>query len=334
MSSAHSSPRHVLATGAVDRTVSRPQRLSGVALQRLSRLSSVRGCLDAAIPWAVIGTSAWAACTLGTWYAALAALVIIASRQAALANLSHDAWHRLCFRSRRVNDGVGAWLYAYPVGVPFFHDRRRHFAHHRLVGQLNDPDWVNYTNEGRDTAPRLIRYLLGRLAGTLLFETAWSVLVTRKPRIVIEGADAKDDGPAHEMLRVVICQVVLLVVFTLCFGRWGYFFFWLLPIATLTAFCNNLRALVEHVAEDPQAAPEARLRDIDASLLERVFFSPAHFHFHALHHGHPSIPHYRLSAAKSALTELSGDYPYPVAQGYIRTLREHLLALGRKRGAP
>jgi fatty acid desaturase len=62
-------------------------------------------------------------------------------------------------------------------------------------------------------------------------------------------------------------------------------------------------------------------------VLERVFFSPAHFHFHALHHVHPSIPHYRLGRAKQALIAEIGSYPYPVAPGYVRMLRSHLAAL-------
>src|SRR5262249_11715205 len=156
------------------------------ALQSLSRLSNARGLLDVSVPWLVIFGSAWAARTSATWYAILAAVIVIASQQAALANLAHDAWHRLCFSARPANDFVGAWFYWYPVGVPFFPDRRRHLQHHRSIGQRKDPDWVNYANEGRETPRKVIAYLIGRLCGSLLLETAWSVLVTRKPRIVLE----------------------------------------------------------------------------------------------------------------------------------------------------
>jgi fatty acid desaturase len=313
--------------------MSRAARLPSTEIQRLSRLSAMQGGFDVLAPWALIFAAAAAAHAGGGWYGHLLAIIVIGSRQAALANLAHDAWHRLCFRSRWLNDAVGAWLYAYPVGVPFHHDRRRHFAHHRLVGQPEDPDWVNYTSEGRETTTRVLGYLLGRLAGSLLVETAWSTLVTRKPRILLSEDARKEDEPAHEMLRVVICQLLLLALFTLFFGWWGYPLYWLLPIATVTAFCNNLRALVEHVAEDPSAAPEVRLRDIDATWLERLFFSPSHFHFHALHHANPSIPHYRLGTAKKTLIEATGSYPYGVSPGYLRTLMQHLSALARKAAA-
>ena len=312
--------------------MSRAERLSGGALQRLSRLSNIYGLRDVLVTWIPIAGCAWGAHAFGGWLANLAAIVIIASRQAALANLAHDAWHRLGFGSRKLNDLVGAWCYAYPVGVPFFHDRRRHFQHHRLVGERRDPDWVNYTSDGRETPAKIIGYLARRLGGALLVETAWSALVTRKPRIVLED-QPKSDEPAHEMLRVVVCQILLIVAFTWSLGPWGYALYWLLPLATVTAFCNNLRALVEHIAEGPEPSAAERLRDIDANVFERWFFSPAHFHFHALHHEHPSIPHYRLGKAKAELVKELGAYPFAVSPGYLATLRSHLAAITRSRTA-
>ena len=50
----------------------------------------------------------------------LVALVIIGSRQFALAVLAHDAAHNLLFSNNKVNDWAGQWFCAYPI----FQDNR------------------------------------------------------------------------------------------------------------------------------------------------------------------------------------------------------------------
>ena len=88
-------------------------------LRRLSRVSNARSALDVAATWGVIVTALAVAAAVGTWWAYVAAALVVGGRQAALANLAHDAWHGLCFMPRPVNNWAGAWLYAYPVGIPF-----------------------------------------------------------------------------------------------------------------------------------------------------------------------------------------------------------------------
>ena len=57
-----------------------------------------------ALVWGVIVLALVSAHAIDRWWAYLLAAVVISSRQCALANLAHDAWHRLCFRSVRWND--------------------------------------------------------------------------------------------------------------------------------------------------------------------------------------------------------------------------------------
>jgi fatty acid desaturase len=96
---------------------------------------------------------------------------------------------------------------------------------------------------------------------------------------------------------------------------------------TVCAFCISVRAFVEHVADSPEASPEDRLRDQAVGPLERFVFSPCHFDYHALHHAHASIPHYRLPRAKQELIGACGRYPHAVGPGYLRSLARHLQRL-------
>ena len=294
-------------------------------LRRLSRVSNARSTLDLAATWGLIVAALVVAQAVGTWWAYVAAVLVVGSRQAALANLAHDAWHGLCFLPRPVNNWVGAWLYAYPVGIPFHHDRRRHLAHHKRVGFRDDPDWVNYSNTDRETPLRLLVFLAGRLLGTLFVSTIWSVFVRRRPRIAVTDGEAGESSRG-EWLRVAVSQALLAGIGTLWLGIWAYPLLWLLPLATVAAFCTVVRAFVEHSTEDDMAPVEERLRDYAPGPIEAAWFSPCHFQFHALHHAHPSIPHYRLPAARAAAAA-SGRYPFMVAPGYLRSLVVHLRRL-------
>jgi fatty acid desaturase len=225
---------------------------------------------------------------------------------------------------------ISAFLYSYSVGVPYHHDRARHFAHHRRVGFRDDPDWVNYTNETRETPSKLRRYLIGKLLGSLLFSTLWNALLKSEPRIKSgTTTNIKTEG-VNEFVWIIFTQLILFVGLYLSIGWWAYPFFWLAPLATLTAFFNNTRAFVEHSVEDDNSAPEQRLKDIGATTLEQHFYSPAHFHLHALHHQYPSIPHHRLEESKSFIIKEAGIYPFQVTEGYWRSLNQHIKSLSKR----
>src|SRR5215471_4948256 len=139
------------------------------SLQTLSSPSKVATLWDALFVWGIIVVAIAGACVVDRWYAYTLAIVVIGGRQNALATLAHEGWHGLLFASRRRNHFAGAWLYAYPIGILYDHDRERHLRHHREVGHTFDPDWINYTSHDRNSAVRVIGYLSSLLFGRLLF---------------------------------------------------------------------------------------------------------------------------------------------------------------------
>jgi fatty acid desaturase len=178
-------------------------------------------------------------------------------------------------------------------------------------------------------------YLASLLFGRLLFSSLQSFIIRGRPRIGLEstGNARKEGGPDvfAELLRSLLCQAVLFGAMTLASHRWwSYPLLWLLPLATFAGFFANFRAFVEHVAARDDVAPEDRLRDINVSPLERIFIAPSHFNYHALHHAHPSIPHYNLRLGKEEYVERLGYYPFVLQDGYFSALFAHLRGL-RKR---
>jgi fatty acid desaturase len=289
---------------------------------------------DFVLVWGVIAISFAIAIFADRWYAYVLALVVIGGRQNALATLAHEGWHGLLFPSRRMNHIAGAWLYAYPIGILYDHDRERHLRHHREVGHNYDPDWINYTSDHRDSAIRVFGYLSSLLFGRLLFGSLISFLSRGRPRIAVEpgreGSEAYS-GVVRELLSSLFCQAVLFTVMMLVSHRWwSYLLLWLLPLATFAGFLANFRAFMEHVTVRDDVAPEDRLRDIHAGPMERFFVAPSHFNYHALHHAHPSIPHYNLCKGKSEYMKQFGVYPFTVRQGYVGALFDHLKKLRKQ----
>lgn len=301
---------------------------SRVRLKPYLELSNLRAGLDLALHWGALLASFAFAHAVGHPAAYALAIVGIAGLQNAMASLSHEAWHQKTFTYRPANDWVGAWLYSYPIGLPFFHDRRRHLQHHQRVGDPSDPDWPNYSDDARETAPRLLFWLFGKLVGMHLVTSLWTAIVRGKPQIDV--GDAEDSaGPStqREMACVFVAQLVLFAGFAVFSAWWEYVVLWLFPLATGTAFLISTRAFLEHGHTEADASAEARLGDFDTNAVGHFFLSPCHFHLHALHHAHPGVPHYRLPELKRQLAEPEGlGYPGVQRPGYLAVLREHLAA--------
>ena len=72
----------------------------------------------------------------------LASVVVIGSRQFALAVLAHDGAHNLLFSNSKINDFISQWFCAYPI----FQDNRvyrpYHLKHHRFTETEEDPDLI------------------------------------------------------------------------------------------------------------------------------------------------------------------------------------------------
>lgn len=221
---------------------------------------------------------------------------------------------------------IGAWLYSYPIGILYHHDRDRHLRHHREVGLPHDPDWINYTSHDRENPARVLAYLASLLFGRLLFSTVLSFVSRGRPRIALESEGRPD--VFKELFSAVFCQALMFGLMAFLSGRWwSYLVLWILPLATFAGFFANFRALIEHVSERDEVAPESRLRDIHVGWLERFLVAPSHFNYHALHHAHPSIPHYYLPRGKQAYIQKHGKYPFEIWPGYTSALFDHFKRL-------
>ena len=255
------------------------------------------------------------------WYTFIAAFLIVSSRQQAMLNCEHEAVHRKFLPDRRVNDLVGTFLCAAPVGSPFGAAQARHLAHHRLLGSPEDPDHALHDGPDKRTRWGLVRHFVGGLLGGY----AGMVLMGPPP------ASAQTAGkPGRDLLSLVLVQGALAATLTLAFAWWVYPALWLAPLATVTAFCHLVRSFVEHaITEEEKGAHANRLITIDSNLVERFLLSPYNMNLHAEHHIVPSVPAPRLRELQSRVAAREDRPTVLVRSSYSGAVRGYLRALSR-----
>lgn len=270
------------------------------------------------------------------WTFALAFLVVT-SRMGALLALAHDAQHSAFLPGKRVNDLVGAWLCAYPMGSIFGSSRAVHMAHHKLLGTEDDPD-RNFHLEDNKSTPRQFMVHFARLVfgGQL-----WTSIIVNgflRPR-ASAGEGARPvvvvNRQGHpEILNLVPVQTAIFAGLWLASGQWWlYLAIWALPIFTLGTFLGFLRGFVDHarLIEDRDGPQEGRLMTVlNVSPVERWFLAPFDFKYHAEHHLFPSVPHYYLPELHK-LMQASPLYreQYGLRQSYFHFIRDYWRQINR-----
>jgi fatty acid desaturase len=271
-----------------------PRPLVGIDkddLRELSRLSTGRGFAIIALQWLVIAAAIAAAKLSGLWLVTLAATVVIATRQHALAVLMHDAAHHLLHRNKRVNDFVGNVFVSFPLLVSTHRYRVHHLRHHRYLNTDQDPDLVYRI--GPPSRAALIRQLLAGLVGLNTMRTLNAVSYFGLIGPLFRPADSESGLPrADKRLAVVFLLSAAGIIAAL--GIWlDVLIYWLLPMATVLTPILRLRAFAEH-AGCPNTNDLDAARTVDAGIVERMLLAPCNVHYHVEHHLYPSVPLYHL----------------------------------------
>ncbi|MDP6182159.1 MAG: fatty acid desaturase family protein, partial [SAR86 cluster bacterium] len=174
----------------------------------------------------------------------LVALVIIGSKQFALAVLAHDAAHNLLFTNNKVNDWVGQWLCAYPI----FQDNRvyrpYHLKHHRHTETEEDPDLVlssPFPITKRSFTRKVFRDLTGmtgvrRYGGSLI-----SIFRTKGDNFI-----NKISKTSNKLYGFLISNLLIFVLISTTM-HWSLFLLlWWLPSFTYYSLIIRIRNISEH----------------------------------------------------------------------------------------
>jgi fatty acid desaturase len=272
----------------------------------LRRIPDARNALTVVLALAQTFGVVVAAAVVGTWWAWVAAFLLMGRGHALLNILGHEAAHRLLFSSRRLNDGVGRWLLAYPTFQAFGTYRRSHFAHHRDELGPEEPDLALY--RGYPIPPDSWRRKLKRDA---LGISAWKNLRAL-------GRAAR--GGNREARQILAVQAGLLAVSILVGAPMAYVV-WLAAWSTLWKVSNRLRAVAEHGGMVHSQDKRETTHVIHQSRLARFCMVPYNTGWHLAHHVDMGVPWRNLPRLHRELV-MSGWVPdlleYPSYRAFWR----------------
>ena len=151
----------------------------------LTARSSWKGVALVAHAWGVIVLAAAAAVV---WPVLIpVAVMIVGARQLGLAILMHEAAHGGLHPNARLNDALGHWLCAVPIGASLTAYRPYHLTHHRFAQQAEDPDLV-LSAPFPVTRASLRRKIIRDLTGQTFFKQRIAPYLRRRRADMPEGA--------------------------------------------------------------------------------------------------------------------------------------------------
>jgi fatty acid desaturase len=247
-----------------------------------------------------------AAAYVSTWWAYLLAFLLMGRGHCLLNILGHEAAHRLLFPNRRVNDGVGRWLLAYPTLLAFNAYRRVHFAHHRDELGPEEPDLALYRGYpiAADSWHRKLRRDLLGVSAYKNFKALGHNLRSRRA----------------EAWEIVAVQAMLLGA-AIAFGRPLAYVVWIVSWSTLWKLSNRLRAIAEHGGMERSADRRRTTHVIRQTPLARYCMVPYNTGWHLAHHVDMGVPWRnlpRLHAELVASGWLVPDVEHPTYRAFWR----------------
>lgn len=274
--------------------------------------------------WAVIGLAVVAG---AIWPLLIPVCVmIIGTRQLGLAILMHEAAHGGLSSNARLNDFLGHWLCAVPVGASLTAYRPYHLKHHRFARQPEDPDLM-LSAPFPVTAASLRRKMIRDLTGQTFFKQRVLLPLATRGR-----AEDQDTGrAAHDydsvvtgrsILPFLLFNLGLLILCTAAGVWWAFVVLWLLPMATWFPFVTRLRNIAEHACVEGSADdPFRAARTTRARWWERAFNAPYWVNFHAEHHLFMHVPCWVLPRLHRAIRMKPQERDMERADGYLAVLK-------------
>lgn len=266
--------------------------------EELRRVPSLRNAWSVAFVYVQIALVLGLAAYLDHPVAWVLAFLLMGRTFALLSILAHEAAHRMLFSNRRLNDGVGRWLLAYPAFTPLDLYRRGHMGHHREEFGPNEPDIPLY--RGYPIARDSLRRKLTRDA---LGITGFKLL-----RGLARGLRTENRDVRRQAWGIVVAQIVIAAAFVAAGHPWLYPLLWFLPYLTVWRVLNRLRAIAEHGGMARSPDRRRTTHTVRQSPLARFVFVPYNTGWHLAHHVDPGIPWRKLPELHAEL----------VTSGYVQ----------------
>lgn len=310
------------------------------ALRTLHRIEPKRSLIAALAVWVEIACLVVAAGYLIPapyfWWAYVPLIFFIAGRQGALLQLVHEGSHDLLAKSKQVNDRIGKWLCALPIGVNYKGYSSGHILHHAYTGTDRDPPSDSEKYRIVDLRnPMLYVLFLKDLAGL----SALSVFRSYVGNAASEGRRPRAEAaPLWKRFRGLgelglVQLIVLVALFQFRIG--DYLLLWIVPAASIHMFLMRIRGIAEHglakqrhvTVTRPEegnfytrsfGTPKKRYAFAPFVWLEQALIGSINVYYHHEHHLYPRVPFYNLPKLHKLVAEKASAYnPEIYVPGYF-----------------
>jgi len=290
---------------------------------RLTSRSSLRGLWLVAHAWGTIAASI-ALVTLWpnpvTW---IIALMAVGTRQLGLAILMHEAAHGGLHRNQAINEFVGQWLCAVPVGADLASYRSYHLQHHKFTQQPEDPD-LSLSAPFPITKESFTRKAIRDLTGQTFVKQRLPLLLSLFKRETVSESVTHESFVAtgrEKMVRFLAVNALLFGLFWIVGAGVWYVAVWLLAMATWLSLVTRIRNIAEHACTSTGPDPFSHARTTQANPLERLLIAPYWVNYHAEHHLFMYLPCYRLPEAHQLLLDKGLITRMEVRPSYLDVMR-------------
>ena len=249
----------------------------------------------------------------------LISVVVIGSRQFALAVLAHDGAHNLLFSDVRINDFASQWFCDFPIFLDNRPYRPYHLAHHRFTESEEDPD-LSLSAPFPITKASFRRKVFRDLTGITGFRR-YSITLKSIFSSKADDLTGKIKKITDKISGFLITNLVIFTVISI-FLHWSiYFLLWWIPAFTYYSLIVRIRNIAEH-SVTPGDTNLNNTRTTKASSLLRYLMVPHHVNYHLEHHLFTICPWYNLPKVHEMLKEHSYSDQMCIENSYFAVLKK------------
>ena len=236
------------------------------------------------------------------WIAYVFAVLIIGSRQRALATLTHEAAHGTLAKDHRLNRVLGTYFSGYLLFMLFHSYRKSHIdSHHGNFGDVQkDSDYIYMLENGvydRSSRSAYVWNLL--ISPLLLLKLPSYVSYLVRDRLLA----LNDKKGRAELLRVVAFWIALLVAIGTAGLLTEFLLYWIIPFFTAYQILGWYIELSEHAPMMDARLDVHMSRNRNSHWCEWALTGLHGESFHLAHHLWPRVPFWRMTELNAILRD-------------------------------
>lgn len=242
--------------------------------------------------WIIICFAIYISCFL-SWYFYPLSILIIGSRQRALATMLHESAHRILAKNPNLNLIMGTFFSGYFILQIMSSYRKSHVEnHHGNFGHPDkDPDYKFAISQG--------------LYPTNIDDLRFASLLRRLPKYIKSLLVHRflEDQKSLEILSISLWWLVIISVSILC-NLWQYLIlFWLIPYLTFFQIIGWFIELAEHYPLMNHQINLYMSRNRNSHDIELFLTGMHNENYHLVHHLFPNIPFWNVPKAHAILMQ-------------------------------